>query len=314
MSSMRKTAVAAVLTLASLGGAKAVDAADPITTYRSEKVDGISIFFREAGPSNAPTILLLHGFPSSSHMFRDLIPKLAIRYHVVAPDYPGFGYSDAPSHAVFNPTFDDLTRVMEDFVEQRGIKRATMYLQDFGGPVGFRMAVDHPEWVDALVIQNANAYVEGLAPNIKEATEARAKQPAPVDQLSFELGKGLTDLLYLQGASNPSRISPDSWNLDLWAMGEPGHKEIAAALLNDYQSNVDDYPRWQAYLRKYQPKTLVLWGRGDPVFLPSGAEAFRRDLKSVQITYFDAGHFALEQESGAMATEILAFLDAQIAR
>lgn len=211
MPSIRAIAIAATLSLASAGGATAQERADPGTAYKTEKVDGITIFYREAGPVAAPTILLLHGFPSSSHMFRDLIPKLATRYHVVAPDYPGFGYSEAPSPAAFNPTFADLSRVMEHFVEQRGIKRATFYMQDFGGPVGFRMAVNHPEWVQALVIQNANAYDEGLSPQLKKGNDARISNPTPVEAMGFELGSGLTDLLYKHGARDPERVSPDSY-------------------------------------------------------------------------------------------------------
>lgn len=313
MPSMRAIAVAAALALAPGAGAGAKDAA-PATAYRTETVDGIGIFYREAGPVSAPTVLLLHGFPSSSHMFRDLIPKLATRYHVVAPDYPGFGYSEAPGLAAFTPTFANLARVMERFVEQRGIKRATFYLQDFGGPVGFRMAADHPEWVTALVIQNANAYEEGLSPQIKKGNEARIGNPTPVEAMGFELGSGLTDLLYKHGARDPERVSPDSYTFDLWAMSQPGHKRIGAALINDYHTNSEAYPQWQAYLRQHQPPTLVVWGRGDPVFLPAGAEAFRRDVKKVEVKFFDTTHFALEEDADPIATEMLRFLAAHATR
>ena len=309
---VRLLAAATLLALASWGGAKAESVINTAVSYRTETVDGINIFYREAGPSAAPTVVLLHGFPSSSHMFRDLIPKLATRYHVVAPDYPGFGYSEAPSQDRFNPTFANLTRVMGHFIAQRGIKRATFYLQDFGGPVGFRLAVEHPEWIQALVVQNANAYDEGLAPRIKAGNEARRQNPTPVDGMGFELGSGLTDLLYKHGATDPQKISPDSYTFDLWAMAQPEHKRIAAALLNDYHSNSDAYPDWQASLRKHQPPTLIVWGRGDPIFLVPGVEAFRRDLKHLEIRYFDTSHFALEEESGPIAAAMLKFLDATV--
>lgn len=308
MQIIRTIAMAAVLAAGAVAATTSATAAETSTAYRVQKVDGIDIFYREAGPPEAPTIILLHGFPSSSHMFRDLIPKLAARYHVIAPDYPGFGFSEAPPASAFTPTFANVTRVMEHFVEQRGIKHAAFYLQDFGGPVGFRIAVDHPEWVQALIIQNANAYEEGLAPDIKKGNEARRATPTAVEGMGFELGSGLTDVLYKHGAHDPEKVSPDSYNFDLWAMSQPDHKRIAAALINDYYTNSDSYPQWQAYLRQHQPPTLIVWGRGDPIFLRPGVEAFRRDLKRVEIKYFDTSHFALEEDSGPIATEILRFL------
>jgi pimeloyl-ACP methyl ester carboxylesterase len=276
--------------------------------YRTETIDGISIFYREAGPSNAPTVVLLHGFPSSSHMFRNLIPKLAVHYHVIAPDYPGFGYSDAPPADIFDATFESLTTVMEHFLQHKGQTKVSLYLQDFGGPVGFRIAVHHPEWIRSLIIQNANAYEVGLAEQIRQGSAARTTHPTPVNEMAFELGSGLTDLLYKQGVRNPEHLSPDAWHFDLWAMEQPGHQRIGAALINDYHTNIEAYPQWQEYFRQYQPPTLVVWGRGDPIFLPSGAEAYKTDLKNVRVRFFATSHFALEEDGDGIAAEALEFL------
>lgn len=276
--------------------------------YRSVEVSGISVFYREAGDPQNPTLLLLHGFPASSHMFRDLIPELADRFHLIAPDYPGFGYSDAPAADAFTPTFEGLTDVMEQFVVQQGLHKFSLYLQDFGGPVGFRLATRHPEWIEALIIQNANAYDEGLSPDIREGNLRRATHPATEAEMDFELGPGLAHLLYQQGARNPEGMNPDAWTTDLWCMEQPGHRRIGAALLNDYYTNMDLYPAWQAYLREHQPPTLVVWGQGDPVFLPPGAEAYKKDLQNVQVHLLNTSHFALEEDAQAIAEYISQFL------
>lgn len=258
MGTLKLFAAVALASVLGIGGAVAQQTSVGQTLYRNAQVDGIKILYREAGPASAPTVFLPHGFPSSSHMFRDLIPRLTTRYHVIAPDYPGFGYSDAPAPEAFEPTFASLTTVMEHFIEQRGIKPATFHLEDFGGPVGFRIAADHPEWVQALVIQSANAHEEGLAPQIKSGNEARRTHPTPADEMTSEFGSGLTDALYKHGASNPERISPASYTFDLWARAQPEHRRIGATLINNYYTNTDAHPKWQAYLRQHQPPTLIL--------------------------------------------------------
>lgn len=276
-------------------------------TYHYATIDGIKVFYREAGDPKKPTILLLHGYPSSSHMFRELIPLLSADFHLVAPDYPGFGYSDAPGPGTFEATFAHLTQVMEHFVQTLGLKHFSIYMQDFGGPVGFRLAVLHPEWIDRLIIQNANAYDEGLAPSVREGNARRAAKPASEGELKFELGPDLAHLLYQKGARAPEAMNPDAWSLDEWAMNQPGHKRIAAALLNDYNTNILSYPAWQAYLRTHKPRTLIVWGKGDPIFLVPGAEAYKRDVPKATLQLLDTSHFALEEDSRAIAQAVRAF-------
>lgn len=278
------------------------------TTFHTIIVDGIKIFYREAGNPNKPTILLLHGFPASSHMFRDLMPLLAGRFHLIAPDYPGFGYSDAPGPAVFTPTFDSLATVMEHFVEAQRLTKFSLYMQDFGGPAGFRLAVRHPEWIESLIIQNANAYNEGLAPAIREGNLRRATTPSTEAEMGFELGPGLAHLLYQHGARNPDAMNPDAWTTDLWCMEQPGHRRVGAALINDYHTNMEQYAQWQDYLRKRQPRTLVVWGKGDPIFLPAGAMAYKKDLRDVEVHMLNTSHFALEEEAATIAGYITAFI------
>lgn len=272
-------------------------------------VDGIKIFYREAGNPKNPAIVLLHGFPSSSHMFRDLIPLLADKYHVIAPDYPGAGYSDAPDAAAFAPTFEHLADVMADFIQESKIGKATYYVQDFGGPVGFRIAVKHPDWINGFIIQNANAYVEGLSQVVSEGNKKRAEKPSTVEELKqFELSPKLALMLYKTGARNPEAISPDSWSHCDWAMNEPGHLSIEAGLLNNYQTNIDSYPQWHEYFKKYQPRVLIVWGKGDPVFLPPGAEAYKKDLKNVELHFLSTSHFALEEDVAAVSNYIHKFM------
>lgn len=268
-------------------------------------VDGIRLFYREAGDAAAPVLLLLHGYPSSSHMFRTLMPKLAHRFRVIAPDYPGAGYSDAPDS--FVATFDALADVVDGFLRALHIERFSLYIQDFGGPVGMRIATRRPERIERLIIQNANTYLEGIAPNVRADIERRATQPSREDEMAFELGPDLPHVLYKVGARDPESMSPDSWTHDAWALAQPGHRRIAIALLNDYPSNLALYPAWQAYLRAHQPPTLIAWGKGDPVFLVEGAEAYRRDVPGAVIRYFDTSHFALEEDAAGIAAEILAF-------
>jgi pimeloyl-ACP methyl ester carboxylesterase len=277
--------------------------------YRTVAVDGIDIFYREAGDPNAPTLLLLHGFPTSSHMFRDLIPLLADQYHLVAPDYPGFGYSARPAPSEFNYTFDHLADVMEHFVDALGLKRYSLYMQDFGGPVGFRLAFRRPEQIRSLIIQNANAYEEGVSQGVKDVVLRVWKERTPetenrLRQL-FELPA--TKRQYLEGVPDPSRVSPDAWEHAQWGMDRPGDKEIQFTLHANYGSNVEHYDEWHAYFRRSQPPTLIVWGKGDFVFTPAGAEAYRQDLKHVELHMLDAGHFALETNAAQIAGLIRGF-------
>lgn len=277
--------------------------------YRTVNIDGVEIFYREAGNASLPTILLLHGFPTSSHMFRDLIPLLADRYHLIAPDYPGFGYSGRPPVNEFNYTFDHLADVMEHFVDALGLSRYVLYMQDFGGPVGFRLATRRPGQVRALIIQNANAYDEGISAGVRDvvlriwkertsATEARLKE-------LFELPA--TKRQYLEGTPDPTMVSPDAWEHAQWGMDRPGDKEIQFALHANYGSNVEHYEEWHAYFRQFQPPTLIVWGKGDFVFTPAGAEAYRKDLKHVELHMLNAGHFALETHASEIANFIRGF-------
>jgi pimeloyl-ACP methyl ester carboxylesterase len=278
--------------------------------YRTVQVDGVDIFYREAGPVGAPTILLLHGFPTSSHMFRDLLPLLADRYHLVAPDYPGFGNSARPKPADFIYTFDHLANVMEGFTDTVGLKRYALYLQDFGGPVGFRMATHRPERIRALIIQNANAYDEGITQGVRDVVLRIWKNRTPQTECRlrelFELPA--TQKQYLTGVPDPSLVSPDAWQHAQWGMDRPGDKDIQFELHANYGSNVEHYDEWHAYFRRYQPPTLIVWGKGDFVFAPAGAEAYRQDLKSVEIHMLEAGHFALETKASTIAAFIGEFL------
>jgi pimeloyl-ACP methyl ester carboxylesterase len=280
-------------------GSRTIDANDLRVKNRSAVVRGVKIFYREAGSPEKPTLLLLHGFPSSSHMYRELLPLLARDFHLVAPDYPGAGFSDYPSADKFVPSFANLADLMSAFVEQIGLSRFTIYMQDFGGPVGFRMAVKNPDWVKGLIIQNANAYLEGIAPAQLEGIMKPERQ-----QLEQLVSREFTLFNYKTGARDFASIDPTSWNLDAWILEDPDAKRIQTELLLDYHSNVAEYPRWQAYLRTAQPKTLILWGRNDPIFLPAGAEAYQRDLPKAKLQLYDTGHFALEEEAPAIAREI----------
>jgi pimeloyl-ACP methyl ester carboxylesterase len=277
--------------------------------YRKAEVAGVEIFYREAGDPKSPTILLLHGFPTSSHMFRDLIPLLADQYHLVAPDYPGFGYSARPKVSEFNYTFDHLADVMEAFVDKLGLTKYSLYMQDFGGPVGLRLATRRPRQVRALIIQNANAYDEGISSGVRDVvlriwTERTAQTEARLKEL-FELP--VTKRQFMEGAPDPSLVSPDSWEHAQWGMDRPGDKEIQFALHANYGSNIEHYDEWHAYFRKYQPPALIVWGKGDFVFTPAGAEAYRKDLKHVELHMLNAGHFALETNSSEIAAFIRGF-------
>ncbi len=279
------------------------------TMHKSVKVDGLDIFYREAGPKDAPTILLLHGFPTSSHMFRNLIPALSGRFHIVAPDYPGFGNSSMPSPDKFNYTFDHLAEVIEKFIAAIGLKKYSLYVMDYGAPVGFRIAAKHPMRVQALIVQNGNAYEEGLLKfwdpfkiYWKERTEANAK---PLRDF-FEIGA--TKWQYTHGVRNVEAISPDNWTVDQARLDRPGNKEIQLQLFYSYGSNPPLYPQWQAYFRKYQPPTLVVWGKNDFIFPAEGAHPYLRDLKNIEFHLLNTGHFALEEDGDLIAKLIRRFM------
>lgn len=282
--------------------------------YQWAEVDGLRIFYREAGTRTQPTIVLLHGFPSSSHMYRDLIPKLASEYHVVAPDMPGFGYSDHPGTESFEYTFDHLAAVMDGFLDAIGLTKYSIYVQDYGSPVGFRLFVKHPERIEAIVSQNGNAYVEGLStfwaeylePYWKEKTEAHEAKVRGL--LTLEA----TKMQYSAGFREPERVNPDSYVFDQMTLDRAGNAEIQLALFYDYQNNVLQYPSWHAALRKHQPPVLAVWGKNDPIFLPAGAEAFKNDVPGAVVELLDTGHFALEDHAEEIAQSMRTFLAARV--
>ncbi len=279
------------------------------TEHKIVKVNGLDIFYREAGPKNAPAILLLHGFPTSSQMFRNLIPALAERYHVVAPDYPGFGNSAMPGVDKFDYSFDNLARVIEAFTEKLGLKRYSLYVMDYGAPVGFRLAAKHPERVQALIVQNGNAYEEGLADFWKPFRAYWKNRNAETAKpLEGFLNIGVTKWQYTHGTRNPQAISPDAWTVDKYFLDRPGNKDIQLQLFYDYGSNPPLYPEWQAYFRKHQPPTLLVWGKNDKIFPAEGAHPYKRDLKNIEFHLLDTGHFALEEDGITIARLIRSFL------
>lgn len=281
------------------------------TDYRTVTVDGLSIFYREAGPRDAPTILLLHGFPSSSRMYEPLFGRLADRYHLVAPDYPGFGHSDAPAPAAFAYTFDHLAAVMDGFVQALGLTRYVLFVQDYGGPVGFRLALAHPERVLALVVQNAVAHDAGLGPlwDARRAYWADRAGKEVVLRANF-LSLDATRARHVGSSPHPERYDPDLWTDEFAFLGRPGQIEIQSDLFYDYRTNVASYPAWQAWLRAHRPATLVLWGRYDPSFAVAGAEAYRHDLPDAEIHLLDTGHFGLDEAPDEIAVLTRRFLAA----
>ncbi len=278
--------------------------------YRTVEINGLDVFYREAGPKDAPTVLLLHGFPTSSHMFRNLIPELADKFHVVAPDYPGFGNSSAPSVADFEYTFDNLANVTDKFTEKVGLEKYSLYLMDYGAPIGFRMAVKHPERVQTLIIQNGNAYDEGIANKfwapVKTYWKERSKENG--DKVRSVLTLDATKWQFLNGVRNVETISPDTWGHVQPLLDRPGNQEIQLSLFHSYGSNPPLYPSWQEYFRKHQPPTLIVWGKNDEIFPEAGAHPYKRDLKKIDFHIFDTGHFALEEDGGEIAELMRKFL------
>ncbi len=282
----------------------------PPTFYRTAQVDGLNIFYREAGPEDAPVILLLHGFPTSSRMFRNLIPALADRYHLIAPDYPGFGHSSAPSVDQFGYTFDHLAQVMDGFVAQLGLTKYSLYVQDYGAPVGYRLASQHPERVQALIVQNGNAYAEGLANDFWKPIKAYWANETPENAapLLQALKVDAIKWQYTNGTRQPEKIDPDTWTIDQALLDRPGQEEIQMALFYSYGSNPPSYPKWQEFFRKYQPPTLIVWGKNDEIFPSAGATPYLRDLPKAELHLLDTGHFALEEDGDMIAGLMRTFL------
>jgi pimeloyl-ACP methyl ester carboxylesterase len=282
--------------------------------YKHATVDGLKIFYREAGPANAPTILLLHGFPTSSHMFRNLIPALADRYHVVAPDLPGFGFSDSPDRKRFRYTFEHLASVIGSFTEAIGLNQYAIYIFDYGAPVGLRLALAHPERITAIISQNGNAYEEGLSqgwnPIQKYWKEPTAENRAALREF---LKPEATKWQYTHGVKDETLVAPEAYELDSALLARPGNDEIQLDLFLDYASNVALYPKFQEYFRTKRPPLLAVWGNGDPFFLPGGAEAFKRDNPNAEVHFYDTGHFALETHHREIAGAIRDFLSRKLA-
>jgi pimeloyl-ACP methyl ester carboxylesterase len=278
-------------------------------SFRKADVEGLNIFYREAGPTDARTLLLLHGFPSASHMFRDLVPGLADRFHVIAPDLPGFGQSDMPDRSAFTYTFHNIARVIDRFTEVVGLDRFAIYVFDYGAPTGFRLATWHPERIVAIISQNGNAYAEGLSDGWKPI-RAYWEDPSQTnrDALRAFLAPETTVWQYTQGVPDATAVSPDGYSLDNFYLARPGADEVQLDLFGDYKSNVALYPAFQEYFRAHKPRFLAAWGRNDPFFLPAGAEAFKRDIPNAVVRFFETGHFALETHAAEIAAAIRDFL------
>lgn len=284
----------------------------PAVSYNSVKVDGLDIFYREAGDRSKPTILLLHGFPTSSHMFRNLIPQLSDKYHIIAPDYPGFGQSSMPAVTDFEYSFDNLAEVVEKFTERVGLSKYTLYVQDYGAPIGYRLAVRHPERVQALIVQNGNAYEEGLREFwVPFKAYWKDRSQANADALRQFLTVEATKWQWTHGTRDQKNIDPNIWTLDQALLDRPGNQEIQLQLFFSYGSNPPLYPQWQAYFRQYQPPTLIVWGKNDHIFPAEGAEPYKRDLREIEFHLLDTGHFALEEDGDLIAGYIRRFLAKQ---
>lgn len=306
------------------------------TTYKTVKIEGLNIFYREAGDKNKPTLLLLHGFPTSSHMFRNLIPKLSDKYHVIAPDYPGYGNSSMPSIKEFDYTFDHMAVIIEKLLNKLSIEKYSMYVMDYGAPIGFRIASKNPQNIQSLIIQNGNAYDEGLDNNFWEPIKEYWKDKKAVNKgldnswwenvkkaykkpnmtneeaLSFLLTEGATKWQYTNGVKDLSKISPDTWNEDQRLLDREGNKEIQLQMFYDYGSNPALYSKWQEYFRKYQPSTLIVWGNNDEIFPSAGAYPYKKDLKNLEFHLLNTGHFALEEYNTQIANYIRKFLDKNV--
>ena len=295
-----------------LAGSSSVSAGQPVSVlHKTVKVGDLDIFYREAGPKDAPTVLLLHGFPTSSQMFRNLIPALADQYHLIAPDYPGYGHSSMPQHDKFSYTFDNLAKVIDEFTEKIGLTRYALYVQDYGAPVGYRLADKHPERITAIVVQNGNAYDEGLDNDFWKPIKAYWKEPNSTekrDAIRNFVTYEATRWQYTHGVKNPELVSPDGPAHDQFLLDRKGNDEIQLDLLLSYGSNPPLYPKWQEYFRQHQPPMLIAWGKNDQIFPAAGAEPYKRDLKTLEYHLLDAGHFALETDGDTIAKLMREFL------
>jgi pimeloyl-ACP methyl ester carboxylesterase len=301
----------AVAPLGAAGGQDVSTLSTQPTLYKTVKADGLDIFYREAGPKDAPTILLLHGFPTSSNMFRNLIPRLATSFHVVAPDYPGYGQSSMPDRKDFAYTFENYAKLMDQVVDKLGIKRYSLYVMDYGAPVGYRLALMHPERVESLIIQNGNAYDEGLL-EFWDPIKKYWNDPTPANRkaIHFLVEPKATRWQYEDGVPDRTLLDPTTWLVDQVGLDRPGNDEIQLDLFYDYRTNVPLYPAFQAFFRKYQPPTLIVWGKNDYIFPAAGAPPYTRDLRKVETHMLDTGHFALETHGIEMADLIKKFLKA----
>ena len=281
-----------------------------MTTYQHATVNGLKLFYREAGSKTSPTIVLLHGFPSSSHMFRDLIPQLAGKFHIIAPDYPGFGYSDAPDTTSFQYTFDNLAAQIEELLfNVLGLKKFSIYVQDYGAPVGYRIAYKHQDAIEGIIVQNGNAYVEGIGTGFDAMKPFWANRNAETEKPVRELlKKEATIFQYTHGVQDVLRISPDSYTFDQLFLDRPGNDAIQLNLLHNYQSNLAKYDGWHEFFRNRQPRTLIVWGKNDPFFTVPGAQAYLRDIPRAELHLLDTGHFALEESSEFIAQQIIKVL------
>lgn len=278
-------------------------------SYRTIAVDGVKVFYREAGDRKAPAILLLHGFPTSSAMFNELIPLLADRYHVIAPDYPGFGFSDMPAREQFTYNFENITKIIDGFTQAVGLQRYALYTFDYGAPIGFRLALAHPERVSAIISQNGNVYEEGLGQGFKGLLQLKPTDAGRAQLRSFGiLSPNAVKAVYVRGAPDPTRIAPDLYTLDSALLARTGNDEVQYDLLLDYNSNVALYPQFQEYLRTRRPPLLAVWGKNDTIFAPAGAEAFKRDVPGAEVHLYDTGHFALSTHGQDIAQAIRSFL------
>jgi pimeloyl-ACP methyl ester carboxylesterase len=289
------------------------ESAYPVTHYETASIGGVKIFYREAGPADAPVVLLLHGFPTSSHMFRNLIPLLADKYHVIAPDYPGFGQSDMPDRADFAYTFDHYGDLVDKLLDQLKAQKYAMYAMDYGAPVAWRLALKHPDRITGLIVQNGNAYDEGLKA-FWDPIKAYWKDHSEAHRQALDglVTLATTKFQYTDGVSDVSRIAPDNWQIDQPLLDRPGNKDIQLDLFYDYRTNVALYPAVQKYFRDHQPPTLVVWGKNDKIFPADGATPYKRDLRNLEFHLIDTGHFALEDKLDEMAPLIRAFLDKNV--
>jgi pimeloyl-ACP methyl ester carboxylesterase len=305
---MKKQILTAAVAALLSGQAFALESTTATTTYHRANVDGVNIFYREAGPKDAPTIVLLHGFPSSSREYDTLLPLLATHYHLIAPDFPGFGQSDAPPPSQYAYTFDHLAETTDHFLTKMNVSKATFFLHDYGGPVGFRVMLANPGRVDGLIIQNANAYKEGLGTKWATIAKYWSDRQANPEVFNTFVSLAATEQRHTAGSAHPERYNPDTWTDEYAHLSKPGQREIQSDLLYDYRTNVSSYPAWQNWLRERKPPTLVVWGKNDPSFIAPGGEAYRRDVPDAEIHMLDAGHFSLDERNDEIAALVIQFM------